>query len=318
MIPFFIFVFRFPLPGSKKMYLTRRIFRFLFLSLFFSSIYSKAPSHKKIMAKGPWATRPADRDPSELPTIAVIGGTGRMGVHLCAAWANAGYDVTMCSRKKEKAQGIVDQLKSGEGYMQKVEGAIGSQGDYCVPPPEHKSLTSKWKLHAGDNAAASKADMIVLGTMYEQAWSIMEDSSVASNIKGKGKVILDMTNPFMSRPDGYGAGLPKDGPQAGILIHKEKLNDPSTQWVGAYKHILWTLILPEGPKNPGRPDVEVFGEPKAVDMVVELIYRHGWRPIVRGGLDVAPKYEGGKVSFGKIGSNLKNEIFNGEKLSVGW
>ena len=122
----------------------------------------------------------------------------------------------------------------------------------------------------------------------------------------------------MSRPDGYGAGLPKDGPQAGILIHKEKLNDPSTQWVGAYKHILWTLILPEGPKNPGRPDVEVFGEPKAVDMVVELIYRHGWRPIVRGGLDVAPKYEGGKVSFGKIGTNLKNEIFNGEKLSVGW
>ena len=76
--------------------------------------------------------------------------------------------------------------------------------------------------------------------------------------------------------------------------------------------------MPEGPKNPGRPDVEVFGEPKAVDMVVELISRHGWRPIVRGGLDVAPEYEGGKVSLGKIGSNLKNEIFNGEKLSVGW
>jgi len=36
-----------------------------------------------------------------------------MGVHLSAAWANAGYDVTMCSRKKEKAQVIVDSLLEG-------------------------------------------------------------------------------------------------------------------------------------------------------------------------------------------------------------
>ncbi len=55
-----------------------------------------------------------------------------------------------------------------------------------------------------------------------------------------------------------------------------------------------------------------------MDDVVELIYRHGFRPIVRGGLDVAPDYEGGKVSFGKILGNLKREITQGEKLSVGW
>ena len=34
---------------------------------------------------GPWAPRPDDRPAEELPTIGVIGGTGRMGVHLCAA-----------------------------------------------------------------------------------------------------------------------------------------------------------------------------------------------------------------------------------------
>lgn len=66
------------------------------------------------------------------------------------------------------------------------------------------------------------------------------------------------------------------------------------------------------------PDIEVFGDKEATDQVVELIYRHGWRPIVRGGLDVAPDYEGGKVSFGKIWGNLKREIGKGEKLSVGW
>lgn len=235
-----------------------------------------------------------------------------MGVHLCAAWANAGYDVTMCSRSKEKAQDIVDKLLSGEGYQKKVTGENSGQGDYCVPACD----AAGWKLKAGDNSAAAEADIIVLGTMYEQAWPIVE--TIAPEIKGKGKTILDMTNPFMKRPDGYGAGLPKDGPQAGILIHKEKLNDPTVKWCGAYKHILWTLILPTGPKNPSRPDIEVFGDEEAVNLVVEMIYRHGWRPIVRGGLEVAPDYEGGKVSFSKIWNNMKREIGQGEKLSVGW
>jgi len=266
----------------------------------------------KSSLSSPWAPKPADRPKEELPSVSVIGGTGRMGVHLCAAWANAGYDVTMCSRTKEKAQGIVDELLSGKGYRKKVTGANAGQGDYCVPACDAKD----WKLRAGDNAAAADADLIVLGTMYEQAWPILEP--IASKIKGKGKTILDMTNPFMSRPDGYGAGLPKDGPQAGILIHKEKLNDPTVKWVGAYKHILWTLILPTGPKNPSRPDIEVFGDKEAVDVVVEMIYRHKWRPIVRGGLDVASNYEGGKVSFGKIFGNMKREMTQGEKLSVGW
>lgn len=261
---------------------------------------------------GPWAPKPADRPSSELPTVSVIGGTGRMGVHLCAAWANAGYDVTMCSRSKEKAQEIVGELLAGKGYEKKVEGANSGQGDYCVPPCD----ASEWKLRAGDNASAAKADLIVLSTMYERTWPLVE--AIAPKIKGKGKTILDMTNPFMSRPDGYGAGLPEDGPQAGILIHKAKLDDPTTKWAGAYKHILWTLILPTGPKNPDRPDVEVFGDEKAIDEVVEMVYRHGWRPIVRGDLSVAPDYEGGKVSFGKIWGNLKREITLGEKLSVGW
>lgn len=261
---------------------------------------------------GPWAPRPAERDPGQLPTIAVLGGTGRMGVHLCAAWANAGYDVRMCSRTKDKARAIVGELKEGKGYTRGVEGANAGQGGYCVPPVD----ASEWKLTAGTNADASEADLIVLSTVYERTWPLLE--AIAPAIRGKGKTILDMTNPFMKRPDGYGAGLPADGPQAGILVHKEKLGDDTVQWAGAYKHVLWTLILPDGPKNRDRPDIEVFGDRPAVDLVVEMIYRHGWRPIVRGDLGVAPGYEGGRVSFGKIWNNLKREIGKGEKLSVGW
>jgi len=252
------------------------------------------------------------RPKEELPTIAVIGGTGRMGVHLCAAWANAGYTVTLCSRSKDKAQEIVDSLLAGKGYVKEIGGALAVQGSINVPP----CPADGWKLNAGTNLEAAQADLIVLSTMYEEAWPLLE--SIAPLIRSKGKIILDMTNPFMTRPDGYGAGLPVDGPQAGILIHQQKLGDPSIKWVGAYKTVLWTLILPTGPKNPARKEIEVFGDKEAVDVVSELIYRHGWQPIVRGGLEVAPDYEGGKVSVSKICGNLRAEMVDGEKLSVGF
>ena len=198
---------------------------------------------------GPWAPRPkVERPSNELPTIAIVGGTGRMGVHLGAAWANAGYDVTLCSRTKSKAQSIVDSLQSGKGYTKDVEGQNSWQGGYSVPPCPDES-SKDWKLRAGDVSDAAKADLIVLSTVYEQTASILTDV-IGPKIKNQNKMILDMTNPFMKRPDGYGGGLPKDGPQAGILVHKQLLNDDSISWVGAYKHVLWTLILPEGPKNP--------------------------------------------------------------------
>lgn len=246
------------------------------------------------------------------PTIAFIGGTGRMGVHLCAAWANAGYEVMMCSRTTEKAERIVKSLLAGEGFKEKPEGKLAMQGAIDVPPCPAEG----WKLRAASNAEAAQADLIVLGTMYEQAWSILE--TIAPQIRGKGKIILDMTNPFLKRPDGYGGGLPADGPQAGILVHQQKLADPTTQWVGAYKTVMWTLVLPTGPKNPSRPEIEVFGDAAAVDVVSELIRAHGWKPRFRGDLSVAPNYEGGKMSCGKILGNLGREIAHGEKLSVGW
>ena len=45
---------------------------------------------------------------------------------------------------------------------------------------------------------------------------------------------------------------------------------------------------------------------------------HGWQPVVRGGCEVASKFEGGTMSFGRFLGNMKREICDGEKLSVGW
>jgi len=89
-----------------------------------------------------------------------------MGVHLCAAWANAGYDVTLSGRTKEKAQAIVDELMQGKGYTKKVTGQLAGQGDYCVPPCD----ASNWRLKAGDNATAAEADLIVLGNAPCSLW----------------------------------------------------------------------------------------------------------------------------------------------------
>ena len=50
----------------------------------------------------------------------------------------------------------------------------------------------------------------------------------------------------------------------------------------------------------------------------ELVTMHGWQPVVRGGCEVASKFEGGTMSFGRFLGNMKREICDGEKLSVGW
>ena len=193
-----------------------------------------------------------------LPTIAFLGGTGRMGVHLCAAWASAGYEVTMCSRAKEKAQAIVDSLLSGAGYQEKA--SSGSVGEICVPPCPAEG----WRLKAGTNTDAAAADMIVLGTRFDAAWPLLE--AIAPQIRGQGKLILDITNPHLAWTMGGSSGkkgaalLPKDGPQSSIEVHKAKLDDPTARWAAAYKTVYWSLILPTGPKNPARPGVEVFGD----------------------------------------------------------
>jgi len=251
-----------------------------------------------------------------LPTIAFLGGTGRMGVHLCAAWANAGYDVTMCSRAKDKAQVIVDSLLSGGGFQEKA--SSGSVGEICVPPCPAEG----WKLRAGANEDAAAADMIVLGTRFDAAWPLLE--AIAPQIRGQGKLILDITNPHLAWTMGGSGGekgaalLPKGGPQSGIEVHKARLDDPSARWAAAYKTVYWSLILPTGPKNPGRPGVEVFGDEAALPAVCELVAMHGWQPVVRGGCDVARDFEGGTMSFCRFLGNMKREIAQGEKLSVGW
>ena len=58
--------------------------------------------------------RDADSAHSEqaiMTKVAILGGTGRMGVHLGCHWANLGVDVTLCSRTPQKAQVTAARLR---------------------------------------------------------------------------------------------------------------------------------------------------------------------------------------------------------------
>ena len=229
----------------------------------------------------------AGPDPSTL-RIAILGGTGRMGVHLGAHWANIGMDVMLCSRTPPSAQKIVDTLKLGRGYRAYAKAG----GEIDVPPPRNPAGAAAYKLSAGSVTDAASADIIVLATMFDNQWAQLEQIKAA--IKGKGKIIIDMTNPFLMRPDDGANGIPASempaGGPAAVLVHQQKLGDDSVKWACAFKHTLWSLILPDGPAKSFN-GVEVLGDDVAVATTISLLERGGWTPRYRGQLQVAPLYE---------------------------
>ena len=221
-----------------------------------------------------------------------------MGVHLGAAWAHAGMDVMLCSRDKDKAQPIVDSLLAGRGW----------KADKCTvpenrPEPAGECQPTGWTLSAGSARDAAAADVIVLASPFHVMWPVLE--SIADDIRGQGKIMLDMTNPWLNAADreAQRRGVPPGLPQSSALYHQQLLGDPTARWVHSYRHLFWVLIHPDGlnPKSTGGNGIEVLGEPAAVELVSAMIKAHGFRPVYRGGLEVAPNFEistGGRVIGG--------------------
>lgn len=226
---------------------------------------------------------------AELPKVAIIGGTGRIGAHLAATWASAGIHVTICSRSAEKAQALVDEVISGKGY---------NKDQIQIP----RCDTEGWKLKGGGYELAAEADMIVLACApFEVQWPALK--KIANSIRGKGKVIIDLCNPWI-----MGRGIPPDQPQASVLVHKMRLNDPTVKWGVAYKTIMWPRIVPAA-KGVG---VEVCGDPEAVDMISRCIIAHGFQPMPMGALEVAADMESGfrGQSFVRVKTGLPFKEFS--------
>jgi hypothetical protein len=108
-------------------------------------------------------------DPSPLPTIAVLGGTGKEGKGLAYRWAKAGYRVIIGSRSEEKATAAASEL------IQLLDGA--------------GTVTGRSNLQA-----AQEADIVVLAVPYSAHREILV--SVAGAMEGK--VLIDVTVPLVS------------------------------------------------------------------------------------------------------------------------
>ena len=79
---------------------------------------------------------------NELPTLAILGGTGKEGPGLALRWANAGYQVIIGSRLFEKAQQTATSLNK-ELNLDSVIGMENSQAarkaDICILTVEQKA-----------------------------------------------------------------------------------------------------------------------------------------------------------------------------------
>ena len=102
----------------------------------------------------------------QLPTVAVLGGTGKEGSGLAFRWAHEGYDVIIGSRTQDKAERVSAELNELLG------------GDL---------------IRGTDNAsAAAQASLIVLTVPYAAHNATLED--VEEQIQGK--IMVDVTVPL--------------------------------------------------------------------------------------------------------------------------
>jgi NADPH-dependent F420 reductase len=168
---------------------------------------------------------------SEIPTIAVIGGTGDLGSGLARLWAQAGRCVIIGSRSKEKAEAAA-QLLAGDGRV---------RGD--------------------DNVGAARtADIIVLSVPYASHDAIVAEIEPAV----AGKIVVDAVVPLVP-PNISVVQLPATGSPALVA---QRMLGPTVRVVSAFHHV-GAKKLRTGRKADC--DVLVFGDDRtAREQVVQL------------------------------------------------
>jgi NADPH-dependent F420 reductase len=184
---------------------------------------------------------------TNLPVIAVVGGTGKLGGALAGRWARAGYRVWIGSRDSAKAQSSARALTEQVGHT--VEGA--SYGD-----------------------AAAKADIVVVAVPSESQGGVLQE--IRPHVAGK--LVIDTTVPLVP-PKVMRVQLPPEGSAAqraqGIL-------GPSVTLVAAFHNVAAHKLATDATIDC---DVLVFGDDKAArERVVGLCSAASLRGIHAGAL----------------------------------
>src|SRR5512145_1296108 len=108
--------------------------------------------------------------PATLPTIAILGGTGKEGKGLAYRWAKAGYPIIIGSRTPGKAHAAAAEIK---GLL---------------------SPNSSANIGGEDNlTAAQRAEILVLTVPYTAHRVTLESIRLAA----QGKLLVDVTVPLV-------------------------------------------------------------------------------------------------------------------------
>jgi hypothetical protein len=189
-----------------------------------------------------------------LPTIAILGGTGKEGPGLALRWLNAGYSIIIGSRQLEKAQATAASLNERIGAQRVIgleNGAAARQADLCV--------------------------LTVVASAHQAALESLKDDL-------QGKILVDAT----ARVD-FRDPRPPAPPSAARLA--QQLLGPGVRVVAAFQNVPAHALVKLD--RPLETDVLVCADdPADADQVIELAQNGGMQAYYAGNLDNAIVVEG--------------------------
>ena len=190
-----------------------------------------------------------------LPTIAILGGTGKEGPGLAARWLAAGYSVIIGSRQLDKAQATAAELNQ-KLNTQRAKGLENSQ-------------------------AAREADLCVLTVVAEAHQAALESLKDAL----QGKILVDAT----ARVD-FRNPIPPAPPSAGRIA--QEILGPGVRVVAAFQNVP-SHALKKNLDQALDTDVLVCADdPEAAEQAIALAKAGGMRAYFAGNLDNAIVVEG--------------------------
>lgn len=193
---------------------------------------------------------------SPLPTLAILGGTGKEGPGLAMRWLKAGIPVIIGSRQAEKAEATAAELKQ----------KLGEDAPVC----------------GMENAAAARrADISVLTVVQSAHEAALESVKEAL----QGKILVDAT----ARVE-FKNPVPPALPSAARMA-QTKLG-PGVRVVAGFQNVPSSVLK----KNLDQPlDVDVLvcaDDPQAAEQVMRLAELGGMRAYYAGSLENAVVVEG--------------------------
>lgn len=207
---------------------------------------------------------------NQRPVIAILGGTGNLGLGLAGRWVAAGYPVILGSRSRDKAEEAARQLAAD-----RPGGTVSG---------------------ADNLAAARAASVIVVAVPYDSHAAILSEVKEAA----AGKVVIDAVVPLQP-PKVSVVHLPPEGSAAQAA---QAILGPEAKVVAAFHNVSAAKLAGDKPIDC---DVLVAGDDKAGrDFAMELAAAAGLRGIDAGALANAVAAEA--LTAVLIGINRRNKV----------